>query len=614
MRETQFIKQNKAKWAEFEQVLDGQTQDPDQLRDLFVHITDDLSYSRTFYPNRSVRVYLNGLAQRIFLKLYRSRRLPLRQLLTFWTDELPREIYDARRAFRLALGVFVLSFLIGVISCAMDPEFAQVVLGQDYVEMTRANIESGDPMAVYKQRGEFNMFLGITLNNLFVAFLAFTMGVFFGLGSLIILVSNGIMVGCFQYFFIEQDVFWESFLTIWIHGTLEISAIVMAAAAGITMGQGIAFPGTYTRLQAFQQSARRGAKIMLGITPVFIVAGFLEGYLTRHTQTPGLIRGMFIAICLLFILTYFVWYPWFRARLGLDTAPVQNRMAPTKPLALDFGRIKSAGEILSDIFALLRPYGAWAGLAAVAGAVVFTGLTALTSPVSAESLFPLHFENWAWHMYNFTLLYSLREGYWLVPVLSGAILYGLAVMSFRFIQQQQGAPPPGRSAYIRLFFGIGAVMACIGYTSFWTILLMLLAVPVALLFAYISFAEPGPPWQALARSFRLISGEIWRVLGLNLLVITLGAAMLSIMNTVVADLFFRLANWLFTAEQAVLDEWSIWLMVFLTSLVANLIWTFFFMGFALLYHTLREVHEAAQLGERLQSIGQARRIRGLERE
>ncbi|RME92385.1 MAG: stage II sporulation protein M, partial [Bacteroidetes bacterium] len=360
MRETQFIRQNQDKWREFEQILEGEDREPDQLRDFFVQITDDLSYSRTFYPNRSVRVYLNGLAQGIFLKIYRSRRTALGQLITFWTDELPEEIYRARQAFRLSFFLFVLCFGIGMLSCAMDTEFAEVVLGDSYVEMTRVNIESGDPMRVYKERGRFGMFLGITLNNLYVAFLAFALGVFFGVGSMIVLISNAIMVGCFQYFFIAEGLFWESFLTIWIHGTLEISAIVIASAAGITMGQGLAFPGTYTRLQAFQQSARRGAKIMLGATPLFIIAGFLEGYLTRQTETPDMMRGLFILLCLSFVLVYFVWYPWFRKRLNL-APPTDSRqhLSPSRDYSLDKSRIKRTGELASEAFTLFGRHLGW---------------------------------------------------------------------------------------------------------------------------------------------------------------------------------------------------------------------------------------------------------------
>ena len=74
MRETNFINQNKEKWKELERTLQLGKKDPDKLNDLFVKITDDLSYSRTFYPNRSVRVYLNSLAQQIFYSIYKVSR------------------------------------------------------------------------------------------------------------------------------------------------------------------------------------------------------------------------------------------------------------------------------------------------------------------------------------------------------------------------------------------------------------------------------------------------------------------------------------------------------------------------------------------------------------
>ncbi|MCB0553221.1 MAG: stage II sporulation protein M, partial [Phaeodactylibacter sp.] len=246
MRETSFIEQNKEKWREFEQIMDIPRKDPDKLNDLFVQITDDLSYSRTFYPNRSVRVYLNGLAQRIFFSIYKNRRSRANRLFTFWADELPQLIYEARGEFRMAFLIFLLACLIGGVSSAMDEQFANVILGDAYVDMTLENIESGDPMAVYKQKGAFGMSLGIAMNNLFVAFLTFVMGAFFTLGSIAILIRNGIMLGAFQWFFIERGLFWDSFLTIWIHGTLEISAIIIAGAAGLTLGKGLVFPGTYS--------------------------------------------------------------------------------------------------------------------------------------------------------------------------------------------------------------------------------------------------------------------------------------------------------------------------------------------------------------------------------
>ncbi|MBK8702868.1 MAG: stage II sporulation protein M [Saprospiraceae bacterium] len=371
MCETKFIEQNQPKWEELERVLESPYKNPDNLNELFIQVTDDLSYSRTFYPNRSVRVYLNGLAQRIFLSIYRNRKSQRHRLITFWTDELPHLVYESRQAFRLSFFVFALAMAIGMLSCAMDPDFAAVILGEDYVQMTEENIRSGDPMRVYKQRGEFGMTLGITVNNIYVSFLTFVLGVFFSIGSIALLLYNGVMVGAFQYFFIERGLFWESFLTIWMHGALEISAIVIAGAAGITMGQGLLFPGTYTRMQAFQRSARRGIKIMVGIAPLFIVAGFIEGYLTRHTDLPDVARGFFIVVCLLVVLVYFVWYPWMKSRIGFD-APIRDaRIPPDDMLHLNFTQIKPSGEILADAILLLKSASENCCLYAGRGAIVY---------------------------------------------------------------------------------------------------------------------------------------------------------------------------------------------------------------------------------------------------
>ena len=397
MRETQFIKQNKEKWQEFEQVLDGRYKDPEKLNDLFIQITDDLSYSRTFYPNRSVRVYLNSLAQRIFFQIYKSKKSHGRRLLSFWTDELPQLVHESRRAFRLAFLIFLLAVLIGGLSSAMDPEFPSVILGDNYVDMTLENIESGDPMAVYKQKGEFGMSVGITINNLFVAFLTFVMGALYMVGSMVLLIRNGIMLGAFQYFFIEQGLFWESFLTIWIHGTLEISAIIIAGAAGLTMGRGLVFPGTYNRLQAFQRSARRGIKIMVGIVPIFIMAGFIEGYLTRHTDTPDFLRGLFILVCLAFVLLYFVWYPRIKAKVGFDTPIRDTKIPPDRIQGIQFSGLRSSGEIFADTFVYFRKFAGRfflvsIGLAAAYCALVF-GLSGM-SPVELFS-FP---QSPFWHL------------------------------------------------------------------------------------------------------------------------------------------------------------------------------------------------------------------------
>jgi len=263
MRERQFIEQNKEKWKAFETLLQSKDKDPERLGELFVQITDDLSYARTFYPNRSVRVYLNKLAQQVFQELYKTKPKKKNRLKVFLLDEIPSAVFHARKELLLSVFLFVVSMGIGVFSAIKDPDFAKSILSEQYVTMTESNIEKNDPMAVYKGDNQFFVFTYIAKNNLSIDVKTFVSGLFFGLWTIIMLVYNGIMVGAFQYFFIERNLLVDSFLTIWMHGTLELSAAVIAGGAGLILGRGIVFPGTYSRLQSLIIAAKEGLKIFL---------------------------------------------------------------------------------------------------------------------------------------------------------------------------------------------------------------------------------------------------------------------------------------------------------------------------------------------------------------
>lgn len=309
MREVVFTRRNAERWKQFEHALGDRSADPDALADLYVQVTDDLAYARTFYPRSSTTAYLNGLAARAHQRIYRNRREDRGRIVRFWTEELPRLVYAERRALLYAAAVFVLAVAVGVVSSANDPSFVRLIMGDAYVNMTLDNIERGDPMAVYKEMNEADMFLGITLNNVRVSFLAFALGVFSSFGTAYVLFQNGVMLGAFQLFFHQHGLLAESVLTIWIHGTLEISAIVLAGGAGFVMGNSLLFPGTYPRLAAFRRGAERGLKLVVGLVPVFVAAGFLEGFVTRHTAMPVALSLTIILGSLAAVVWYFVLYP-----------------------------------------------------------------------------------------------------------------------------------------------------------------------------------------------------------------------------------------------------------------------------------------------------------------
>ena len=310
MREAAFVKQNKDKWLTFENVLSNNILiSPDELSSLYIEITDHLSYAKTFYPNSNTEAYLNGLASSAHQKIYKTKKESKNRLITFFTHEFPLMFRQHHRELLVAFLVFILFVVIGAFSAANEGDFVRSFLGDGYVNMTMENIEKGDPMGVYKEQGEFNMFLGITLNNIKVALMAFAYGIMLGIGSLFIMMQNGIMLGSFQYLFYEQGLLWQSARTIWIHGTIEISVIIIAGCSGLVLGNGMLFPGTYTRLESFIKGVKNGLKILVSTIPFFIIAGFLEGFVTRHTEMPDWLAITIIISSLTLIIFYYIIYP-----------------------------------------------------------------------------------------------------------------------------------------------------------------------------------------------------------------------------------------------------------------------------------------------------------------
>jgi len=316
IREAAFIKQNKDKWKKID--VEGQNNpSADDMADNYIELTDDLSYAKTFYPNSQTEKYLNQLTGKYFIGIYKHRKRESGRFMRFWKTELPLIMYRQRKNMIYSFLFFMLGITLGVFSASQDSGFVRLIMGDSYVNMTLENIEKGDPMAVYKGEDSAPMFLGITTNNIRVAFFAFIFGIIFSVGTVFILFSNGVMLGAFQYFFYQKGLLLTSALSIWLHGTLEISAIIIAGGAGLVLGNSLLFPGSYQRSYALKKSAKDALKIVVGLVPVFVVAGFIESYLTRLTEMPILFNIIIISLSALFILFYFVYYP-YKVKKSLD--------------------------------------------------------------------------------------------------------------------------------------------------------------------------------------------------------------------------------------------------------------------------------------------------------
>ena len=310
MKEITFLNQNADKWQQFESLIDTKgNSNSDLMADLFIQLTDDLSYSKTNYPKSKTTQYLNSIAASVHQEIYKNKKEKSSRIISFWKYELPFIFKNSQKQLFYAFLIFAVAMLIGIVSAAYDDTFVRLILGDSYVNMTLENINKGDPLAVYKSMNQINMFFGITINNIRVAFICFALGLLFSFGTGVMLLYNGIMLGAFQYFFYAKGLLLKSVLVIWIHGTLEISAIIIAGCAGLVMGNSILFPGTYSRGVSFIRGAKQGVKIVIGLVPIFITAGFFESFITRYSQMPMWLSLTIIGSSVLFITWYFIIYP-----------------------------------------------------------------------------------------------------------------------------------------------------------------------------------------------------------------------------------------------------------------------------------------------------------------
>jgi uncharacterized membrane protein SpoIIM required for sporulation len=617
MKETQFIQQNKGKWTEFERILDDTHRDPDKLHDVFTQITDDLSHARTFYPTRSVRAYLNGVAQLIFTDIYKQKKSPLSKLRYFFTDEMPQVIYESRSSFMWAFIFFALSFAIGYFSSVKDPDFAKTIMGESYVEMTVENIKSGDPMAVYKKSGRFDMTFGIMENNMRVTLMYFILGIFAGVGSVAMMMYNGVMVGAFLQFFSQNNLLKEANLTIWMHGTLEISAIVIGTAAGITMGKGLLFPGTYSRMQSFQMAARKAIKIIVGVMVLLFFAALIEGNLTRHTELGDTFRGVFIALNMAFLLFYYVWYPFYKNKKGFKNPLKEARLPPDNFYKIDFYKIKNSGEIFGDTFTFFNTHLKTYLWTAAACAVVFCAAVFGFSQVNADEIFKL--EANIFTQSRVIIQFFLNDNAPVLPYINALVFAVLAFMVYRLLLQAEGKIQKTRQQEAVSFLKMVAVsaftMGLVASNGGWFFLFIFVFLPFFALWLFLMYRDGFGILQGVQHTWWLMGSGVTLSYATHYIMQVLGFLFFAALSSGFLYLYLMFIGWnLSFVSQARFDTLVVMMMAFVSVFTLFVNFMLFFTAFGFLYYSLLEINEASSLLDRIKGIGVAKKIRGLARE
>jgi len=306
LREALFIKKNRERWLKNQS---APAADADEMAKDFTQLVDDLAYAKTFYPSSKVTRFINTEASKIYLDIYKNRKEESNRLVTFWKYDLPLTIRKHHGTVLFCFVLFIIFWGVGFFLSRNDESVIRSVLSDDYIEMTQENIRNKNPFGVYESGNPILSWLGIMINNIKVSLRYYAEGIFCGVFTLYHLAGEGLRLGAFHQLFAARGLGLQVFLVVFVHGTLEITALIIAAAAGVVLGKSFLFPGTIKRLDALKRGAKDGVKMVIGLMPIFALAAFFEGLFTRLYNDLSILTTAIVTASLFFVIWYFVIYP-----------------------------------------------------------------------------------------------------------------------------------------------------------------------------------------------------------------------------------------------------------------------------------------------------------------
>ena len=294
MISTRWLEKRKPQWQRLEQLVGRSGHrgvaalSHDELRELgllYRQTASDLATVREDITSRSFTSYLNQLLARAHNLIYMGRRPNWGGIWRFYLDTYPRVFREAFPLVLLAALVFIGGGLAGAVVTLRDAAFAHRILGPHMIEtiekreMWTHSILAVKPMAAS----------GIMTNNITVGFFMFVAGITAGLGTLWMLITNGLLMGVLAVTTARAGMALQLWDFVAAHGALELPAIFIAAGAGLEVARGLLFPAMLSRKESLRQAGNRGTKLLLGELPLLIVAGVIESFVSP-TKIPTALK------------------------------------------------------------------------------------------------------------------------------------------------------------------------------------------------------------------------------------------------------------------------------------------------------------------------------------
>jgi len=269
----------------------------DEFTGLYREITADLARAKTYGASLRLSFHLERLVGEAHNLFYRSARRDLRAV-TWIRHGFPLVFRRHAAPVAIAAALLFVPATVTYVGVSADPEAARQLVPPQMVtraEEARERLEAGEPYVDVPQVQMSVFSSAIMTNNVQVAFFAAAGGILAGVGTVLILVLNGVSIGSVLGLYHAHgagSLIWTFVLP---HGVTELTAIVVAGAAGLILGRAVLAPGRRTRGRALREDGREGLALVAGAAFLLVVAGLIEGFVSP-ARVDGTLKTAFAAL------------------------------------------------------------------------------------------------------------------------------------------------------------------------------------------------------------------------------------------------------------------------------------------------------------------------------
>lgn len=288
-----FISDRKNNWERLEELM--RLLDSTSLRRLhreevrelgrsYRRAASDLAVARAESRDPRLVNYLNSLVIRAHGRIYQADAQGSRRIVGFFARDFPQTFRRTWRYTALAFAIFAVFSVVGFAGTWRDQEFSELVgVPAAFREM---NIETKTHW--WEELNDANQIgaSAIFTHNIRVTFYTFAFGALLGVGTLFYMAYNGANIAAVVALTYKAG-FGNALVTFMAgHGVIELSCIFIAGGAGLLIGSGIILPGDLSRADALKSRGMQGIRLMLGIMPLLVLAGIIEGFISPAPINP----------------------------------------------------------------------------------------------------------------------------------------------------------------------------------------------------------------------------------------------------------------------------------------------------------------------------------------